>query len=103
MRTALLVLCLTLLAPVLAHAENRTLTMTGHGEVRAAPDMVRLTAGVVSQAPTAAAALAANSARMRDMLAALEKLSVPRNNIQTSNFSVSPRYAGGDTPRLTRW
>jgi uncharacterized protein YggE len=101
MKKVLLALCLALFAPALAHAESRTLTMAGHGEVRAAPDMVRLTAGVVSQAPTAAAALAANSARMKAVFAALDKLGTRPNDIQTRNFSVSPRYAGGDTPRLT--
>lgn len=85
-------------------ADLRTLTMTGQGEVRSAPDQVSVSAGVTSSAATAAAALAANTTRMKAVFAALAKLGVPDKNIQTSNFSVSPQYSNGannETPRLT--
>jgi len=91
--------------PALAQApEPRTLSMAGHGEVQAVPDQVRVTAGVTSTAPTAAAALAANSSHMTTVFAALEKMGVPARNIQTANFSVSPQYTNGapnQAPRLT--
>ena len=87
-------------------APPRTISMSGHGEMRAAPDLVTINAGVTSDAPTAQAALAANTGRMNAVFAALEKLGVARRNIQTVNFSVSPRYTnpspGNDnTPRLS--
>ena len=96
-----LALAVALVAPALA--ADRTITMTGHGEVRAAPDMVSVTAGVTTSAATAAAALAANTARMKSVFASLEKLGVAEKNIQTVNFSVSPQYATGNNepPRLT--
>ena len=51
-------------APQLAVAQPlppaRVITMSGHGEARATPDTAMLSAGVSAQAPTAAAALAAN-------------------------------------------
>jgi uncharacterized protein YggE len=100
-----LALAAILMAPVLtpALAAGRTITMTGHGEVRAAPDMVSVTAVVTTSAATAAAALAANTVRMKTVFAALEKLGVAERNIQTVNFSVSPQYANGNNepPRLT--
>jgi uncharacterized protein YggE len=74
----------------------RTISMTGHGEVRAAPDMVTVNAGVTTSAATAAGALAANTARMKGVFTALEKLGVPDKNIQTTNFSVSPQYTNGE-------
>jgi uncharacterized protein YggE len=74
----------------------RTISMTGHGEVRTAPDMVTVDAGVITSAATAAGALAANTARMKGVFAALEKLGVPDKNIQTTNFSVSPQYTNGE-------
>ena len=79
------------------------ITMGGHGEVRATPDTAMLSAGVSAQAPTAAAALAANNSRMQAVMAALKKLGVPDKDIQTSNFSVSPQYANGngEAPRIT--
>jgi uncharacterized protein YggE len=84
-----------LAAPALA-ADPRTISMTGHGEIRTTPDMAQVTAGVTTTAPTAAQALTANSARMKSVFAALEKLGVPQKNIQTSNFFVSPQYTNGD-------
>jgi len=89
-------------APASAQA-TRTISMTGHGEVQSAPDMAQITAGVTTSATTAAQALAANTARMKTVFAALEKLGIPEKNIQTVNFSVSPQYANGnnEAPRLT--
>ena len=50
---ALLAATLLLSAPAWA-AETRTIAMAGHGEVKAAPDQVQITAGVMTSAPTAA-------------------------------------------------
>ena len=95
-----LALACTLAVPAWA-ADPHTMAMTGHGEVRGAPDMAQVTAGVTATAPTAAQALAANSNRMKGVFAALAKLGVPEKNIQTTNFFVSPQYTNGDnnTPR----
>jgi uncharacterized protein YggE len=82
----------------------RTLTMTGQGEVRAAPDSVTLSAGVTSQGQTATAALAANITRMQGVFAALKKLGVSDKDMQTRNFSVSPMMSDGannQPPRVT--
>jgi uncharacterized protein YggE len=96
-----LVLAAALVAPALA--ADRTISMTGHGEVRGAPDMVSVTTGVTTSATTAAGALTANTARMKTVFAALERLGVPEKNIQTVNFSVSPQYtnANNEPPHLT--
>ena len=100
-----LCLALALGAPALAQtAASRTLTMTGSATVKAAPDMADISAGVSSQAATATAALAANSAAMTRIFAALDRAGVARRNVQTSNFSVSPVYANrvqGEPQRLT--
>ena len=90
-----LALFAALAAPALA-ADPSTISMTGHGEIRSLPDMAQVTAGVTTTAPTAAQALATNSARMKSVFAALEKLGVAQKNIQTSNFFVSPQYTNGD-------
>jgi uncharacterized protein YggE len=85
-------------------ADLRTISMPGHGEVKAAPDQVQITAGVNTSAPTAAQALTANTARMKGVFDALRKLGVPEKGIQTVNFSVSPQYTGGgnnERPKLT--
>jgi hypothetical protein len=92
------------LAPALGQTTPRTLTMTGQGDVRAAPDEVTLNAGVTAQAPTAAGALSANTQRMQGVFAALKKLGVADKDMQTSNFSVSPQMSDGgnnQAPRVT--
>jgi hypothetical protein len=81
--------------PALA-ADPHTITMSGHGEVKAVPDIAILNAGVTTNAPTAAAALSANSVRMNQLFEALRKLGIPDRNIQTTGFSVSPQYSNGD-------
>ena len=108
MKSAYCALAILLLAvPAAAQTANpspRTITMSGTGSVKGPPDMAEITAGVTSQAPTAAAALAANTANMNRVFAALEKQGIARRNIQTSNFSVSPSYTNrtpNETPRLT--
>jgi uncharacterized protein YggE len=78
-----------------AHADDATphiLTVSGQGEVRAVPDQAQLSAGVVTEGKTAAAALAANSRAMNAVFAAIRKLGVPEKSIQTSNFEITPQY-----------
>lgn len=84
-------------------APGRSLSMSGQGEVRGAPDTVTLSAGVTSEAPTAAAALSANTARMQSVFAALKKIGVGDKDMQTANFSVSPQMANGNNqpPHVT--
>src|SRR5215469_179703 len=73
-------------------AESRTLTVSGQGEVKAVPDEAQLSAGVVSQAPTAQAALDINKRAMDGVFASLRQQGIPDKSIQTSEFSVSPQY-----------
>ncbi len=82
--------------------QPRTLTVTGEGEARAVPDQAQLSAGVVTAARTAAAALAANTKAMNGVFATLKKAGVPDKSVQTSNFSVSPQYPNdnSDTRRI---
>ena len=71
----------------------RTISVNGEGLERGKPDEARLSAGVVTQAPTAAAALTANTTAMNRVFAALKMIGIADNKIQTSNFSVQPQYA----------
>jgi uncharacterized protein len=73
-----------------------TISLGGHGEVRVTPDTAIVTVGVLSQAATARDALTANSQAMRSIFAALKAAGIEAKDIQTSNFSVQPRYDYGD-------
>ena len=68
------------------------ITVTGTGEARGVPDEAVISAGVVNQARTAAAALSENSRAMNAVFAALKRLGVPEKDVQTSNFSIEPQY-----------
>jgi hypothetical protein len=103
-KTLLIGVILASLAALPARAADpRTISMTGHGEIKGRPDSAQVTAGVTTNAATAARALADNSTRMQGVFAALERMGVPQNDIQTVNFSVSPQYAnpGTEAPHLT--
>jgi uncharacterized protein len=102
------VLLATFLAanPILADEVkmNRIMSLSGHGEVRAVPDMAVINMGVVSSAETARAALDANTKAMTELMANLKAANIDGKDIATSNFSVSPRLDygqnGGQVPKL---
>lgn len=71
---------------------ERQMTLQGRGEVRAKPDMATVSIDVVRQAGTAREALDANTAAMQEVLASLKAQGFEDRDIQTSSFSVSPRY-----------
>lgn len=73
-------------------APKRTLSLSGIGEVRVAPDLGHITIGVVSEAQSARAALTQNTAAMSTVLAALKSRNIADKDLQTSNFSLNPRY-----------
>ncbi len=77
-------------------AGERTLTVSAVGRVTAEPDVAVVTAGVVTEAETARAALAGNSQRMRRVVDALKQAGIPAREIATTALSVQPRY---DRPR----
>jgi hypothetical protein len=90
--------------PGMHHPRTSTVTVSGTGTVSAAPDMAEITTGVVTQAPTAAQALAANSQVMGRLLPALGALGVAARDIQTTSVGVSPlRRPGreGQPPEIT--
>ena len=88
-------------------AEPSALTVTGEASIAAAPDIAVITSGVVTQAPTAAAALKANATAMAKLLAALKDARVEDRDVGTSGLAVQPLYdysndnSRAGAPRLT--
>jgi uncharacterized protein YggE len=68
---------------------HNTVTTTGHGVVTAVPDEAQVTAGVHTQAPTAADALAQNARLMTKVIDALK--AAGGNDLQTQQVSLYPR------------
>ncbi|HEV7345971.1 MAG TPA: SIMPL domain-containing protein [Devosia sp.] len=85
-----------LLAGLSLPAYAGTITITGHGEVMAAPDMAQINSGVTTQGATAREALDANTAAMTDLIAELKAAGIEERDIQTSGFSVNPNYVYTD-------
>jgi len=70
----------------------RLISLNGHGEVKAKPDMAVVNVGVMTQAPTAREALTQNTAAMEKVFASLKASGIEAKDIQTSNFMINPRY-----------
>lgn len=79
------------------------LTVTGDGRATAQPDMVTITLGVSTQAPTAAEALSQNSAQQSKVIDLLKADGIEARDIQTAGLNLSPQmqYADGQPPKLT--
>jgi uncharacterized protein len=73
-------------------APRPTLSLTGTGEVFAKPDMAVISSGVVTEAKTAREALDANNEAIAAVIAAIKEAGIEAKDIQTSGFSVQPRY-----------
>ena len=67
--------------------------VSGQGSVDIAPDMAILSLTVTREADTARGALDANSAAMNKVLAAMKAEGIDARDLQTSGFSIHPRYS----------
>jgi uncharacterized protein len=98
------------LAPAFAQTQPNTIILNGTrldvvttGEVSRIPDIARITAGVVTVAPTATAALAQNATQMASVRAALKRAGIADRDIQTSSINLYPDYrhdAQGSNPQI---
>jgi uncharacterized protein YggE len=93
--------------PAIASAEEaklvRSISVSGHGEVQAVPDLATISVGVMTSSITAKEALAANSKAMNELMEVLKKAGIETKDIATSNFNVGPRYdygQGSQPPKL---
>ena len=78
-------------APVAAGGEG--ITVVGSGSARAVPDVAEWSFGVQTSGDTAAAALAANSAAMDGVVAALRDSGIADEDLRTEQVSVFPRMS----------
>jgi uncharacterized protein YggE len=92
-------LLFTVMAALPATADQlpreRTVSVAASGFVAAAPDITRLSIGVVTEAASARAALAENSKLYEAVLAGVKKLGIAPKDIATERFQVSPIYRSG--------
>jgi uncharacterized protein YggE len=81
-----------LAGPALADGPPRQITVTGEGNVSAAPDLAWINVGVTHRAKTAQEAVAAMSAGMSAVTAELTAAGVAETDIQTGQLSLYPFY-----------
>ena len=69
------------------------MTVRGDANLYKAADQLRLSVGVVTESTDANTALASNSRRMNDVVKALTRAGLPKDDYQTGRFSIQPQYA----------
>ncbi len=82
--------------------EPRQITVSGQGEVRAAPDRATVTLGILARAPALDAARAEANRVVGALLAVTRELKVADADVRTTRLSVSPEYDYGDGKRARR-
>lgn len=70
----------------------RTISLSGMGSAKGSPDTAHISTGVVSEAATAREALDKNNGAMARVIDELKAQGLEPKNIQTTNFSVRPRF-----------
>ena len=73
-------------------AAANTISVTGHGEELAVPDIATFTFSVVSDKPTVADAQASATAEANAITAYLTGAGIAAADIQTTNYSINPQY-----------
>lgn len=78
-----------------------TVTATGSGMANGTPNLLTMRIGVQTTANSASAALSKNNSEAQTLVTTLEHGGVKASDIQTSNLSINPTYAGGNNPKVT--
>ncbi|WP_406644922.1 SIMPL domain-containing protein [Aliisedimentitalea scapharcae] len=81
------------MTPAMAGDSPRVITVSGQGQVEAAPDMATITLGVTHDHQDAGQAMAEVSAAMGEMLQQLQDLGLEPRQIQTSRVTLHPIWS----------
>lgn len=71
----------------------RTIAVSGSGRASARPNQAEISLGAVTEATTATEALAKNAGSMNHVIGALRAMGIPEGNIETTRFSLYPKYS----------
>ncbi|WP_017930917.1 SIMPL domain-containing protein [Robiginitomaculum antarcticum] len=93
-------------SPTYVQPQEQTMAVinvSASADVKIAPDQAMVSAGVVSQSADAGQAMRDNAAKMTKVFEALDAAGIPRENVQTSQISLQPRYNYEErkAPRIT--
>jgi len=89
-------------APMIS-SDGTLLSVSAHAEARRVPDVATLSAGVVTQAADANAAMRANATQMDKVMAAIKAAGIADRDIRTSGISLNPqyKYVENQSPTIT--
>jgi len=84
-------------------SDGTLLSVAADAESRRVPDVATISAGVVTQAADANAAMRDNATQMEKVMAAIRAAGVAERDVQTAGISISPqyRYAENQPPVIT--
>jgi len=108
-RSALLLFCtlclagLTFVAPARADEGERTISVSGVGEVSAAPDQAFVDLGIEARKPTLEEARTEVNGRVDAVLALTRKLRLDPDRVNATRISVRPEYDWDQTTRERRF
>lgn len=88
--------------PSAAQIPPAQITITGIGEIAAAPDMATVTLGVTTTAKTARAAMADNASHLTEVLTTLKSAGVAPRDLQTSGLSLQPNWTNNSNGGVNR-
>lgn len=100
-------LCILGLGSLGAHdpseSKDRWVSVTGKGEIEAAPDVAVLKLGVISTGKTTALATEVNSKSIRRIINVLKDKGIEDDDYETSRFQLIPQrqYRKGEPPKIT--
>jgi hypothetical protein len=85
--------------------EDQTLSVTGNGSVQVEPDVANVRLGVEVSRKTAQEAQAGNAEIMQKVSAAIIKLGIPKEKIQTSGYNIWPeiKYETNQPPKTASY
>ncbi|WP_045386914.1 SIMPL domain-containing protein [Falsirhodobacter sp. alg1] len=89
-----------LMAPLAAWADPE-ITVTGEGQVSAAPDMATVSMGVTSTGATAQEAMQANATALQQVMAKLGDAGIAEADIQTRGLQLNPDWSEGNDRQIT--
>lgn len=75
-----------------ADVPQPTIAINGEGKVTAVPDIARISVGLLTEGRDIAAIQRQNTEKMNNLIAAVKALGVAEKDIQTTNYSIYPKY-----------
>ena len=90
-------------AATYAPSDGTLLSVSAQAEARRVPDVATISAGVVTQAADANAAMRANATQMDKVMAAIRAAGIAERDIQTSGVNLNPqyKYVDNQAPAIT--